>query len=620
MVDSDTLREALPGYEIGAELGRGAFGVVVAGRHRQLGRDVAIKLLSPGLVRDDVVRARFLAEAQVLAAINHPHIVPVFDYVEHDDACILIMERLGGGTVWKRFVDYGYDQRTACAIVMVACSGLSGAHSHGVLHRDMKPENMLFGDEGLVKVTDFGIARVLGDDDALATRGGEILGTPAYMAPEQASGSDLGPQTDVYATGVMLYELLSGRLPYPEDAGNLATVLRHINEDPAPLPEVAPLVPAPISETVMRAIARNPNERFGTAEDFGVAIGHAAGSAWGAGWMNGVGVQIREPGPILASAQSPADGRPAGPSGEAVVTKPSISLHSVNQAATGLEIRDLMPLRQAPVSVPDAPKRLPWVALAVGVVTVLLGLIGIGSASPSPALAPGSVTIGGIDPTTRAVPVDLGSPIPIVVRKVPSSIGNLESARLVLSLGDVPIVTSTSAAFTTQRGALTSSVDASSGRYTVGGHLTGKLQLIGSNGTVTDTFALNASSSPFSTFVGIVGLLLVLIDLAYAESLLRGLRRGRRRDNRTAAVAGLAVIGVFVGMTATLLGWMLEISRPTLLPFVLAGAVGAVAGILAGLAAAQFGERNRALRQSRRLVLVARRSSQPELAAAAEVG
>ena len=244
----NTLGVALPGYEIGAELGRGAYGVVLAGRHRQLGREVAIKQLSPGLVSDGTVRSRFLAEAQVLASIDHPHIVPVYDYVEHDDACILVMERLGGGTVWSRFVNRGFDQPTACAIALVVCSGLSSAHNHGVLHRDMKPENVLFGEDRVLKVTDFGIARVLGEDDTLATREGEILGTPAYMAPEQASGADLGPTTDVYATGVMLYELLSGRLPYPEEGGSLAIVMRHINEDATPLADVAPGVPPQLSE------------------------------------------------------------------------------------------------------------------------------------------------------------------------------------------------------------------------------------------------------------------------------------------------------------------------------------------------------------------------------------
>jgi hypothetical protein len=609
--NGSTLQSALPGYEIGAELGRGAFGVVVAGRHRQLGRDVAIKLLTPGLVRDDVVRARFLAEARVLAALDHPHIVPVFDYVEQDDACILVMERLVGGTVWRRFVDQGFDQRTACAIAMVACSGLNGAHRHGVLHRDMKPENMLFGSEGVLKVGDFGIARVLGDDDALATREGEILGTPAYMAPEQASGSDLGPATDVYATGVMLYELLSGRLPYPETAGNLATVLRHINEDPTPLSEVAPSVPNPVAETVMQALARDPNERFATAEEFGVAIGQSASGAWGGGWLDTLHVSIREPGAILASAQpgQATVGQAAGSTADPTLVRPSIDLHSLGAAGTGLAISDLMPLRQAPVTVPEFPRRLSWAALAVGVVAVVLGLLGVGSSGSAPALGRGAVAVAGHDPTAGRVPIDLGRPIPITVTQIPSGIGNLESANLALSLGGVSIVRSTSVPFETQNGALVAAVDASAGRFIVGGHLSASLQLVGTGGTVTDDFGVAASGSPFSSFVGVAGLVLVLMVVAYAESLLRSLRRGRRRDNRTAAIAGLAVVGLLGGVAATLLGWMLTITAPNAVPFILSGVVGAAAGLLAGLAGARTGERARALRQSHRLVLVARRST-----------
>ena len=152
-------------------------------------------------------------------------------------------------------------------------------------------------------MTDFGIARVLGEDDTLATREGEILGTPAYMAPEQASGADLGPTTDVYATGVMLYELLSGRLPYPEEGGSLAIVMRHMNEDAVPLADVAPGVPPHLSDVVMRALARNPADRFQSAEDFGVAIGQAASASWGGGWLGRSGIALREPGPILEGAQ-----------------------------------------------------------------------------------------------------------------------------------------------------------------------------------------------------------------------------------------------------------------------------------------------------------------------------
>ncbi len=610
------LAAALPGYEIGGELGRGAFGIVVAGRHRQLGRDVAIKQLVPGLVSDPSVRLRFLAEAKVLASIDSPHIVPVYDYIEHDDACILVMERLGGGTVWSRFVDRGFDQRSACVITMVACSGLSAAHLHGVLHRDMKPENVLFGEDNALKVTDFGIARVLGEDDTLATREGEILGTPAYMAPEQASGADLAPTTDVYAAGVMLYELLSGRLPYPEDGGSLATVLRHINEDATPLADVAQAVPRPLSEVVMQALARDPADRFASAEEFGVAIGRAASASWGAGWLERTGIQLREPGPILASSQDAPSVRTADSTGRTGgVTRPVIDLHAGGAAGTGLEIDDLMPLRKTPVTIPEFPARLAWAAALVGLLAVVLGVLGVGSQSPKPVLGPGSVIVAGHDPAAGGrIPINLDNLIPIRVQHLPAGAGVPTTAQLVLSLGGVAFIHSTSTPFVHGPSGLLTTVDASAGRYIVGGNLTAALKLSGPGGTVTDDFGVQATRSPFVTFVGIVGIVLLLIVVAYAESLLRSLRRGRRRDNRTAAVVGLAVVGALGGVAATLWGWMLGITAPTLAPFVLAAAVGAVAGLLAGLAGRRVGERTRALRQANRLVLVAKRKALPPAA------
>ncbi len=222
MTDASALASVLPAYEIGGELGRGGFGIVVAGRHRQLGRQVAIKELPPQLAADAGVRARFVTEARVLASLDHPHIVPVYDYVEQDGLCLLVMESLPGGTVWEAFQQNGYTPHTACAVVMVSCAGLHYAHEHGVLHRDVKPENLLFTQSGQLKVADFGIAKVVGGKDALATTAGEILGTPAYMAPEQAEGKDLGPASDIYAAGVMLYELLED---VPVDDGDAAALL-----------------------------------------------------------------------------------------------------------------------------------------------------------------------------------------------------------------------------------------------------------------------------------------------------------------------------------------------------------------------------------------------------------
>src|SRR3954454_24160590 len=213
MAESSDLVAALPDYEVGEELGRGGFGVVLAGRHRHLKRDVAIKELPAALASDPKVRARFATEARTLASLSHPHIVPIYDYVERDGLCLIVMEELPGGTVWDRFTTTGLTPPTACAVVLACCAALQHAHDKGVLHLDVKPDNLMFARDEAVKVTDFGISRVLSGDHTLGTLDGQVLGTPAYMSPEQARGSDLTSASDVYSAGIMLYELLSGHLP-----------------------------------------------------------------------------------------------------------------------------------------------------------------------------------------------------------------------------------------------------------------------------------------------------------------------------------------------------------------------------------------------------------------------
>lgn len=596
------LEGVLPGYEVFAELGRGAYGVVFAGRHRQLDREVAIKQLLLGHANNEAARARFRAEAQVLAAITHPHVVPVYDYVENEDLCVLVMERLNGGTVWQRFVEQGFSLPTSCAVALVACSGLRGAHDRGVLHRDMKPENMLFGSDGNLKVTDFGLAKVLSADDTLATPEGELLGTPAYMAPEQATGAQIGPATDVYAAGVMLYEMLSGQLPYPEEGGPLAIVLRHLNEEPAPLAQVAPHVPKVLADTVMHALSRSPEDRFGSAEEFGVAIAGAAATAWGSRWLDGLTVSLREPGAILDTAHQGDAGR--APRGPASTVRPAVDLH-LPGAPGGLVVDDMMPLRRAPVEVPAFPTRLAWAAGVLGVLALVFGLLGIGSSTPHAALPRGAVTVAGKDPAPGTVDLDLGKTIRVVVHGTPAATGVPSSATLDLSLGGVSVVHSTASTVTTATG-VTATLDASAGRYVVGGELDASLALTGPRGTTTDDFRVRTSRTPFGTLVGVACILLLLVVAAYAESLLRGLRRGRRHETRE-AVAGTTVVGAVGGLAFALWGWMFGISVPTFPGLLVPVGVGALAGLAAALSARRVGARARAKRQANRLVLVARR-------------
>jgi serine/threonine-protein kinase len=290
--DASRIGSVLPEYEVVQELGRGGMGVVYLGRHRRLDRRVAIKELPPAFAVDPAVRERFSNEAQTLAGLSHPHIVPIFDYVERDGICLIVMEQLPGGSVWDRFTTTGLTPPTACAVVMACCAALNFAHSKGVLHLDVKPDNLMFDAESAVKVTDFGIARVITGDRTLGTVDGQVLGTPAYMSPEQARGDLLTPSSDVYATGVMLYELLSGSLPWlgAETASEL--LQQRLNEDPVPLSRAAAHVPEPLEAVVMAALSRDADVRYQAAEDLGVAIGGACVASWGPNWLDHSGVAI----------------------------------------------------------------------------------------------------------------------------------------------------------------------------------------------------------------------------------------------------------------------------------------------------------------------------------------
>ncbi|MBV8958736.1 MAG: serine/threonine protein kinase [Actinobacteria bacterium] len=284
------------------ELGRGAWGIVLAGRHKSLNRDVAIKQLPPEFGADPSVRSRFRSEARMLAALEHPHIVPIYDFVEHEGLCLLVMERLTGGTVWNRARTGGFTLESSCAVIVAACAALHYAHAHGVLHRDVKPENMMFSSKNVLKVTDFGIAKVVGGAATVATRAGDVLGTPAYMAPEQAMGAELTPATDVYAVGTVMYQLLSGRLPFPEDTNPITMLYRHVHELPEPLSKAAPHVPRQLADVTAKALEPDPANRYGDAEVLAVALASACADIWGPEWMTDTDMAITASGPVLQAA------------------------------------------------------------------------------------------------------------------------------------------------------------------------------------------------------------------------------------------------------------------------------------------------------------------------------
>ncbi|GLC26199.1 serine/threonine-protein kinase [Roseisolibacter agri] len=251
-------------------LGSGGMASVFLARHAVLDTPLAIKVLHPHLAREAEMRERFRREAEAAARLRHPHICPILDYGWGPGVEYLVMPYLGGGSL----ADAMAGRRTiaaerAAAVAAQAAQGLDYAHRHGVVHRDVKPDNVLFDEEGHAIVTDFGIASARFHARLTAT--GRAMGTPHYMSPEQAMGRLLDGRSDVYALGVLLYEMLSGDPPF-DGADSYAVGYKHVHEAPVPIEVAAPGVPPGLAAIVMRCLAKSADERFQRADDLSDAL------------------------------------------------------------------------------------------------------------------------------------------------------------------------------------------------------------------------------------------------------------------------------------------------------------------------------------------------------------
>ncbi len=308
LIDRSLVETALPGYQVDGELGRGGYGLVLGGQHRLIGRNVAIKVLLD-TTNDVGLRARFLAEARVLAELDHPHVVRIHDYVEHQGTCLLVMELLPGGTLRQRLAAGPMSPEATCALGLAAAAALKAAHAHNVLHRDIKPDNMMFASDGLLKVTDFGVAKIF---EGTETTASGILGTPRYMAPEQITGGRLYASTDLYALGGVLYELLARRPLFGRSMSIGALVNHHLNVTPVPLEGI----PDAISVTIMRTLAKEPTARFPDATQFALELAQAAASTFGPDWLVRSGMKVQLDDEVRRAAQartSSPDQRIPGP-------------------------------------------------------------------------------------------------------------------------------------------------------------------------------------------------------------------------------------------------------------------------------------------------------------------
>ena len=271
-------------YEIVDLLGAGGFGAVYRAIQHPVGREVAVKVIRPEHARSDELRQRFFREARVVAGLSHRSTVTLFDYGETDDGMLyMVLEFVDGQCLSDVLVEQGrMPPAHAVGLVVQILGALAEGHQRGVVHRDLKPANLMLVTDSFgaqqVKVLDFGIAKVLADQvqDSIATRTGMVLGTPAYMSPEQAVGRGIGPGSDLYSLGIILYEMLAGVLPFQADSA-FEMLTKHTNEPPPQLPQDLE-VTEELREALDRTLEKKAEDRFPNAREMARTLHMAIGS------------------------------------------------------------------------------------------------------------------------------------------------------------------------------------------------------------------------------------------------------------------------------------------------------------------------------------------------------
>ena len=399
-------------YEIVRELGRGGMARVHLARQLDLDRYAALKELGSLHREDAEMAARFVRESRLAGALNHPSIVTVLDFFEHDGTPYIAMEYVPRGSLRPWVGQLTVSQ--VGGVLESVLAGLAHAHAGSVVHRDLKPENLMVTDDGHVKITDFGIAKALIDSGTVAfrTATGAAIGTPAYMSPEQAMGEGVGPWTDLYATGVIAYELLSGSVPF----GNrepMAILLAHCQEPPVPLAERAPDVPAPIAGWVDALLAKTPADRPPSAtaawEELEEHLLECDGPRWRrSARLEGEPGTDRPTGRPITPAQFPSDGRQTyeTPATAEAAQHPPTPPEPAGAAATPTatpppgEAESTAPLARPPRSATPTPRRRRGLLLGAGLAA--LAVIGVTLAltlpgDPETPTAPASTDDAGTD-------------------------------------------------------------------------------------------------------------------------------------------------------------------------------------------------------------------------------
>ncbi|HEX4124573.1 MAG TPA: bifunctional serine/threonine-protein kinase/formylglycine-generating enzyme family protein [Tepidisphaeraceae bacterium] len=365
-------------YKIDAVLGHGGMGSVYGARDPLIGREVAIKILPPELVRDPATLERFLGEARAAGRLNHPHVVTVYEVIELPDGggYAIVMERVNGGSVQNYLQRQGPPGwRAASRLIGEACKALSAAHDIGLIHRDIKPANLLLTKDGHVKVADFGLAKVDGPDAVMNTQPGAILGTPAYMSPEQCRGDKIDRRSDIYSLGCTYFAMLTSHPPF-EAASSMQVMFAHCS---APIPDPRTLdidVPEACVEILNKALAKDPADRYGSAKDFLADLRTLLGGGTisggdplaGLSQLAAVPADFAHTPPPIAPSQPPGSNRPwiiaGAAAGVAVVLAAALLFllrsHPTPQVAAATAIAT-----NSPPVIPPSPSPSPQPSLRV---------------------------------------------------------------------------------------------------------------------------------------------------------------------------------------------------------------------------------------------------------------
>ncbi|HEU5144906.1 MAG TPA: protein kinase [Dermatophilaceae bacterium] len=373
-------------YVLERQLAVGGMGGVHVAMDQRLGRRVAVKLLREDLAASHEFVERFRREAHMVAGLNHPNIAQVFDYGQDGRAHFIVMELVEGADLARLLAER---HRLAPAeVVDIAgqvCAALAAAHRAGVVHRDIKPGNVIIGPEGHVKVTDFGIARALGE--APLTQTGSVMGTAQYLPPEQSTGQPATPASDLYSLGVLIYQMLTGEVPFTGDSP-VAVAVRHVSEDVPPPSALVPDVPRGLDAVVARATAKQPVDRYASAEEMAAALRESVlpATAWA---MQGSDSRTTTVLPALAA--------PVG--GQGPVSGPTTARLPVAAAPATRAARR----QEAQTGTSTGPSRRLLVAAGAGVLA-LIGLFAF-TGGEDPAQHPAAPVVGATTaPATSSTP------------------------------------------------------------------------------------------------------------------------------------------------------------------------------------------------------------------------